>query len=228
MSDIFREVDEDIRQEQIITFVKRYGKYVLAAVVAAVIVFVATRYFESQKQAEREAAGDRFQAALALLVDDKLAEAVSDFAIVEEEAGGDDSYGLLARFRRAEALYESKDVQAAKEVYDAIVADSGVDDIYRDLARLYAANAIVDIASNEDLLERLEPLTEDGNAWRFSALELAALIHYRKGDMDSAGEMFQHVVDGAPESMPVSPRAKRMLDIIGPAPDAGQDAEGTE
>ena len=228
MSDIFREVDEDIRQEQIITFVKRYGKYVVAGVLAAVIVFLTVRYLDSQKQAEREAAGDRFQQALALLVDDKLAEAVSDFAIVEEEAGGDDSYGLLARFRRAEALYNSKEVQAAKEVYDAIVADSGVDDVYRDLARLYAANAIVDVGSNEELLELLEPLTEDGNAWRLSALELAGLIHYRKGDIEQAREIFQQVVDGAPEGSNFSPRAQRMLDIIGPASDSGQDSEGTE
>ena len=38
MSDIFREVDEDVRKDQSLAFWKKYGPYVIAAAVAIMTV----------------------------------------------------------------------------------------------------------------------------------------------------------------------------------------------
>ena len=220
MSDIFREVDEEMRQQQIIGFVKRYGKYVIAAVLAAIIVFLAMRYLEGQREQEREAAGDRFETALNLLVDEQLAAAVADFAVVAEETGGNDSYGLLARFRQAEALYQSQDAQAAVQVYDAIADDSSVDRVYRDLAGLFAAMAALSVASSDEVLERLEPLQARNNPWHLSAMETAALIYYQQGNRDRARALYEQIEQTAPPASAFPARAQQMLAILGPARDS--------
>ena len=226
MSDIFREVDEEMRQQQIIGFVKRYGKYVVAAVVAAIIVFLTVRYLEGQREKESEAAGERFEAAQNLLVSEQLSEAAADFAVLAEETGGSDSFGLLARFRQAEALYRAQDVTAAIAVYDAITDDSSVDRVYRDLARLYAAMAAIGLEDNDAILSRLAPLREEGNPWYLSAQENAALIYYQQGDNDQARALYEEIELLAPANSAFGMRAGQMLAILGPSLD-GTASDGT-
>lgn len=227
MSDIFREVDEEVRQQQIIDFVKRYGKYVVAAVVAAIIVFVVVRYLDSQQAKEHEAAGERFEAARTLLVSDQLSEAAADFAVVAEETGGADSYGLLARFGQGEALYEAGDMEAAVTLYDSIAADGSVGRTYRDLAALFAATASLGVASNEDVLARLAPLQDDDVVWRLSAMETAALLHYQNNERDEARALYEQIELAAPEGSAFAPRARQMLAILGPV-DAGTTGENMD
>ena len=72
MSDIFREVDEEVRQEQVITFLKRYGKYLAAVIVLAIALVAGYRYLETRQHREHAAQGDAYDAAVALV--DLLAE----------------------------------------------------------------------------------------------------------------------------------------------------------
>ena len=58
MSDIFREVDEEVRQEQVITFLKRYGKYLAAVIVLAIALVAGYRYLETRQHREHAAQGD--------------------------------------------------------------------------------------------------------------------------------------------------------------------------
>ncbi len=213
MSDIFREVDEEIRQQQIIDFVKRYGKYVAAAAVLAIIVFAAVRYFDQQDRLEREATGERFAAAMSLMVDEKVADAIAEFAVIAEE-NGDDGYGLLARFRQAEALYETEEVQAAIGVYDAIADDGSVDSVWRNLAGVYAAMLTLEAASDADISDRLDELSGN-HAWRLSVLELEGLNQFRQGDREGAQQSFRQLFEEAPDGTGFKARSAQMLSILG-------------
>lgn len=169
MSDLFREVDEEVRQEQIIQFVKRYGVHLIVAVVAAILLLAGYNYWQGQQDAEREALSERFEAAVSLLSGGKPVEAAGEFEALAADAGKS-GYGLLAGLRRADALAQAGDVEGAVATYDAIAESSGVDRFFRDLATLFAANLLIDTADVGEIQGRLEALTGEDNPLRYSAL----------------------------------------------------------
>ncbi|MBI1179613.1 MAG: tetratricopeptide repeat protein [Alphaproteobacteria bacterium] len=214
MSDIFREVDEEVRQEQITTFLKRYGKY-LAVVITLVIIGVAGyRYLEDQKQRQHAGMGDSFVAATDLASKGDTDQARAKFAALAKE-DPDESYGLLSRFRIAELLAESKDRKGARTAYDEIAADSGVADVYRDLAALYSASLGLEEGGGADLAKRLDKMDDADNPWHLSVMELKGLNQYKMGQRDAAKTTFRTLFDAAPEQSGFKGRSAEMLAVLG-------------
>lgn len=235
MSDLFREVDEEVRQEQIIQFVKRYGVHLIVAVVAAILLLAGYNYWQDQKNAEREALSERFGVAVSLLSDGKTVEAADSFEALAADAGAS-GYGLLAALSQADALAQSGDIEGAVAAYDAVAESSGTDRFFRDLATLFAANLLIDAADVSEMQGRLEALTGEDNPLRYSALELIGTSHYRAGQYGEAEALFVQIGDEANETSGVRLRAVQMLVIIrqntpsaaGPAENpegSGEDAE---
>ncbi|HJZ21907.1 MAG TPA: tetratricopeptide repeat protein, partial [Bradyrhizobium sp.] len=159
MSELFDEVDEDVRRDQLKKLWDQYSIYIIAAallIIAAVGGWRGYQYLEAQKAAE---AGTTFDKAVELSEQNKHAEAEAAFESLAASAPS--GYRMLARLRAA-AEAASRDPQAAVKMYDEIAADGGVDAIDRDLARIRAAGLLVDSATYPAMLERLEPATAAG------------------------------------------------------------------
>ena len=82
-------------------------------------------------------------------------------------------------------------------------------------ARLAQAGLTRDDPRLSALSERLEPLTEEDNPWRFSARELDAFIAVKSGDTDRAREIFTQLGDDQLAPQALRGRATEMLSIIG-------------
>src|SRR5436190_24046265 len=102
VSDIFQEVDEEVRREQLKKLWDRYGNYVVAAlilVVAAVAAWRGYTWWEAKKAAE---AGAAFEAASTLAEAGKRNEAEAAFGKIASD--GTSGYRHLARMREAAEL----------------------------------------------------------------------------------------------------------------------------
>ncbi len=172
MSDIFNEVDEELRREQLKRLWERYGLFIIAAAVlfvAAVGGWRGYQWWEAKKAAE---AGAAFEAAVVLSEQGKQQEAEAAFAKIAVD--GTSNYRVLAKLREAAALAQ-RDPKAAVTMYDGLAADRSLDQIQRDLAALRSAYVLVDTASYDELKTRIEPLTGADRAFRHSARALLAL-----------------------------------------------------
>ncbi len=121
MSEIFSEIDDDLRREKLKQLWDRYSIVLIAAailIVAAVGGWRGYMYLEAKKAAE---AGSAFEAAILLSEQGKRAEAEAAFAKIA--ADGSKGYRGLARLRAA-AEAATRDPQAAGKLYDAIATDS--------------------------------------------------------------------------------------------------------
>jgi hypothetical protein len=191
VSDIFREVDEEVRRERLEQLWKRYGNYIMAAalvVLACVGGWRGYLYWEERKAAE---AGAAYEAASALADAGKHSEAEAAFAKLASE--GTAGYRSLARFREAAQLGLS-DPKAAVAAYDALARDASLGQSMQDLAAVRAALLLVDTASYQDLRTRLEPLTAADRPFRHSARELLAFGAWRAGDSAAARQWIEAVV----------------------------------
>jgi hypothetical protein len=183
VSDIFTEVDEEVRREQLKKLWDKYGNYAIALIVLIVLGVGGYRgwdWYQTKKAAE---AGAVYDNASDLADQGKLAEAETAFAKVVAE--GTPGYRALARLRAAAAMAE-RDRAAAVAAYDAIASDSSVDRTLQELAGVRAGLLLVDSASPGDLTKRLEPLAQAGGAFRHTARELLALSALRANDTATA------------------------------------------
>lgn len=183
MSDIFREVDEEVRREQLNKLWERYGAYFIAGCVLLVVAvggWRAYQWWEAKMAAE---AGTAFFAAAQLADEGKHKEAEEAFAKLA--AGSPTSYRMLGKFREAAELAR-RDPKAAVAAYDQLAADSGMSLVLRDLAALRGSMVLVDSAPYDEIKRRLEPLTAPDRTFRHSARATIALAAWRS---NNAAEM---------------------------------------
>jgi len=215
VGDIFREIDEELRQERFDKLWRKYGKHVIALAVAVVIAVAAVSGWRQYQTSRRLDDGARFAAAKALLEDGKSEDARALFAALGRESGT--NYGVLARFHEAALRAGAGDVAGAAKDYEALAGDSDLDDTLRDLATILSAFVAVNGASGdvEAISARLGPMAEEGKPWRHSALEVLGLIAHKSGDTGKAKEYYQRIADDADAPRNIRTRAAQMLAIIG-------------
>lgn len=183
MSELFDEVDEEVRREQLKKLWDRYSIYIIALailIVAAVGGWRGYQYVEAKKAAE---AGEAFNRAVDLSEQGKHEEA--EKAFTELVAKAPYGYRLLSRFRIA-AEAANRDPKAAAKMFDELAADSSIGAEQQELARIRAAGLLVDSASYADMKQRLERDTVPTATFRHVARELLALSAFRSNDNSAA------------------------------------------
>jgi hypothetical protein len=206
MSDIIREVDEELRRERFMKLWERYGIYVVGAAVLVVLIVGGWRAWEWYSAREAARSGAQFEAAMKLANDGKRPEAEAAFLALGKE--GTRGYQTLARFRAA-AETAKTDKTAGVAAYDALAADNSLDAALRDIARLQSGLLLVDTASVPEMTERMKPLMDASSPFRHSARELVALAHYRTGDRAAAGKIFAEII--ADPEVPPSMRTRAQI-----------------
>ena len=180
MADIFHEVDEEVRRDQLKKLWDRYSIYVIALAVLIVGGIGAWRGYEYWVAQKAAAAGAAFEAAADLSQQGKHAEAEAAFAKVAAEAPA--GYRVLARLRAAAELSADKRAEAVK-AYDDIANDSSLDSNWRDLASVRAGLLLADSAPLAEMQRRLDALAEPGRSYRHTARQLLALSAWRNKDI---------------------------------------------
>jgi hypothetical protein len=216
VTDIFREVEEEVRRERLEKLWKQYGDYVIAA--ASIIVIAAAgyqlwRYHEAQARAK---ASSDYMAAQQLLDSGQTQAAAKAFAQIGQDAPG--GYARIAELQQADALLASGDRTNALTVYQRIAA--GDDEMLSAIARVRIGWATVETAPKGELESELAPLTAANSPWRSMAREILAYSDYRNGLTKAALGEFKSLAGDANGSPGVRQRAKAMVTMI----TAGGDA----
>lgn len=213
MSNIFHEVDAELRHERWLKLWRTYGKYVAGAVVALVLGVAAQVGWREYQTSQRLSESARFSNASEFLASGQAALAAQQFAVLADDAGA--GYAALARLREAEALAESGDTAGAVAALDRLAADDGAGEALRELASLLALYQLIDDADPVVIEQRLAPLMRDESPWRSSARELDGLLAIRLGETARAREIFTALAEDAAAPTAVRGRAAELLAVLG-------------
>lgn len=214
--DVFlREVDDALRQDQLLGFAKRYGRPIGVAVTAGLLGLAGYLYWgHSTNQAAGER-GERYMLALDRLGADAAANnaALADLAPLTREgsAGSKAATAMMS----AAIMQEQGQRDAAAKGFAAVAADSSVPQPYRDLAVLREVMARFDVMAPQQVIDRLKPLAVPGNPWFGSAGEMLGLAYLKQGKPQLAGPLFAAIAKdkGAPDT--VRSRARQMAGQLG-------------
>ncbi|MFH1558805.1 MAG: tetratricopeptide repeat protein [Pseudomonadota bacterium] len=192
MTDIFHEIEEDLRRDRLRRVWDRFGIYfiiLVVAIIAAAGAYSAYRYYSLQKA---QAAGARFEAASTLAEDGKAAEAQAAFEALAKD--GPSGYRTLARFRAAGEI-GAKDKPAGVAAFMALANDGTLPPVLRDLASVRASLLQVDTAPLAEIKAQLQPLADGTGGLRHSARELLALAQFKAGNLADANKTAQQAID---------------------------------
>jgi hypothetical protein len=181
---LIRQVDEELRREQLLKLWEKYGLYAIAAAALIVVGVAGFKWWQARTTAAIEAAGTRYEAAANLARSTKAGEAQSAFRAIAAE--GPAGYALLARLRLAGDAAKAGGRDEAVAAYDALAKDTSIDAILSGFARLQAAALRLGDADWTEMQNRLNDLMGEENAWRYSARELLGLAAYRADKLDEA------------------------------------------
>jgi hypothetical protein len=211
VTDIFQEVNEEVRREQLKKLWQRYGNYIAAACIVVVVAVGGWRGYEWWQGKKAAESGAAFEQAVALADSGKREEAEAAFARLAID--GTAGYRVLARLREAAQIART-DPKAAIKAYEEIAAEGGADQVMRDFAALRAGYLLVDTSSYADLKAALEPLTGANRAFRHSARELLALSAWKAGDTGAARQWADTIL-ADPQSPPgTRNRAEVLSELI--------------
>ncbi len=213
MSELFDEVDEEVRREQLKKLWDKYSLYIIAVailIVAAVGGWRGYQYLEAKRAAE---AGDAFNKAVDLSEQNKHGEAETAFSdLVAKSPYG---YRLLSRFRLA-AEVEKRDPKAAVQMFDALAADRSIGAEQQELARIRAGGILVDTASYADMKQRLEADAAPNATFHHVARELLALSAVRANDSSAARQWLDMISADADTPPSVRSRAEALQALLPP------------
>ena len=214
MSDIFREIDEELRRDNWQQLWARYGRYVLALAVLTVVVTAGAMAWREYQTRQREAEGVRYAVALDLARQGKNTDAAEAFSALAQRASA--GRAALARLEEAAAKVKAGDVDGAIAVYDRIAADGAADPVFRDIATLFSARYSLDKGDTAGVIARLQALTNAASPWHGLALEMTAAAELKAGDVAKARADFDTLAKDNSVSQGVRQRATEMLATIAP------------
>ena len=204
-SDFIREVDEELRDEQLRNMWDRFGPFVIGFALLIVLGTAANKGYDYWKESQAQQSGDAFIAAITSSDNNRPAEAITALEALKGEGAG--GYPLLAEMRIAAEKAASGDVDAAIIAYEAVASNASYDAVIQDLARVRANILLLDQGRVDEVILQMSGMMDD-NGFRHSARELVLLAHIEKKEFDKAGPIAERIIQDAETPTQMRQRAE--------------------
>ena len=213
MTDIIRDIDEEMRRDAFLSRVRRYA-WVFFLVVVVVLFIVAAGYFLQNRQASmRSAQAGELSSALTLAETDAEAARAQLEALVAGSSGGN---AIVAGFELAEIEARAGNTEAAAAALEALAEARG-GDAYAKTASLFSAYTELDSAEPASLLARLDPLIAEDASFTALAMELKAQVLIRTGDQTGALALLDQLLARDGLTRDVTGRVQALRDSLSAA-----------
>ncbi len=208
---IFREVDEEVRQDEYKKLWDRHGKLISAAIIALVAGVGGWQAYTYYDQQQASTASTVYLDALKKASDGKVDDAIGALKAVNHKG-----IAQIAALKEADMLAEKGETDKAVAAYDAFAANSGNDKTLIDAARIKAGYLLVDTTAPDALIPRLGQFDKDGEVWRHQAREIFGLSAWRVKNYTMAERYMKALVDDPETPQGIRQRAQMMVQLIAP------------
>ena len=208
-----REVDENLRRDQLRDMAKAWGKWVVAALVLFLVAVGGYLYWQNRQQEQAQAESETMSAALDKAESGNVKGAVADLTPIGESSS--DVNAASSRLARAALALRQNDRKTAIDIYREMAADDGLPQPYRDLATLRGTMTEYDMLKPDETIARLSPLAEPGKPFFGSAGELVAMAMLAKGDRAGAGRLFAKIAADPQVPQTIRARAVQIAGSLG-------------
>ena len=222
---IFREIDEEVRRDQLLALWKRYGRFFVGLLVLLVAAAASYQLWSNYRESQFEQQSAIYEEAVEAAAEAPPGERAASFARLAGELTG--GYALLAKLRQAHALMESNDFEAAATLYEE-VAEAADDARLADYARYLAAMAMLEFQGPDAAIAQLGPIAQSDSPIYYSALELLGVAYLEAGDTEAARSQFAAITEDPAAPQALKSRAEDILTLLpSPSPAAASNTAAT-
>jgi hypothetical protein len=208
---LFREVDEEVRQDEYKKIWDRYGWLLSGLALALVLGVSAFKGWQYYQLTQTETASAVYVDAVTKANAGKPDDALAAIAAIQHPG-----FAQLGKMREAAVWGEKGDMAKAVAAYDAMIADVKADPELADLARIRAGYLLADTAKPDELLGRLGKFDKDGAPWRNEAREIFGLSAWKTKDFAMADRYFNAIFNDNDAGPAIRQRAQVMIQLIAP------------
>ena len=183
-----REVDENLRRDRARDFAKKYGTWLIGALVLFLAASGAWIYWQQRQAKQSEAQVEQLAQIYGSIASGNVRQAPPKLDALAADSEG--AVRASALFTRAAIAIEQRDTNLALAKYREVAADEDMPRPYRDLALIRQTALEFDKMKSDEVIARLAPLAKPGTPWFGSAGELTAAALLKQGKRDEAGRLF--------------------------------------
>ena len=182
------EVDEELQNERLLQFWKKYSWLVYGGVAAILLITIGAEWYRNYRTQIRLKESDLFENATLLAVDGKNTEAITAFEKLAQS--GKTGYKVLALINLADLqLAENKKAEGLETLKKVLEITPKKDPIHLVASLTYVGYQLGD-GNPDELLKVLEPALND-KSFQGLATELAVQLLNKKGDKVEAQKLIQ-------------------------------------
>ncbi len=207
MADIFDEVSEELKQDQLIQFWKKYSKYFISIALVLTISILGYFFYNQWKQKTLENSSSQYFSGIKKLENKEFVSSLEDFSkgVNENNIG----YKILSLFGLAEANFKLGKINEMILNYETIYTNQDIDIYYRDLARLLTVMKN-NTKTFEEQINILQPILNSPSKLQLLASELKILLMIKFNKIDDAKESIDQLLSRSE----ISSEQKNRLDLI--------------
>jgi hypothetical protein len=183
MADIFDEVSEELKQDQLKQIWNKYSKYIISVAFILFISVLGYFFYDKWKLEKIEVSSSQFFSGIEKLEKKEFLSSIEIFSKNVDQAH--QGYKTLSLFGIAEANFKIGKVDEMILNYKSIYENQNIDVYYRDLARLLSVMKD-NVSSYETQKKILDPILNSPSKLQLLAAELEIMLLIRFNKIDEA------------------------------------------
>ncbi len=209
MSDILRQVDEDLRKEKLSNLWSRYGLYLVSAVIIIILAVVGYQLKNySDKKYNEELVEEYLNAANAQNIHDKL-------SLYENLLGSKNEYlSGMAELRIASLELEKGNLEQSLFILEKIINNKDYEPIIRDLATYLLLISNINELGKDEFMNHLDEEKVQESNFRFLFKELISIKNLLLGNKEESKKGFKELIEIFDTPTEIKIRANKFIEII--------------
>ncbi|MBQ8465080.1 MAG: tetratricopeptide repeat protein [Alphaproteobacteria bacterium] len=205
----FKEVSEDVHNDNLKAFWKKYGVQVVAFTALCLTIAVSFETIKHWRDLQNQRWSNAFAYAQVLQTQGKQEDSLK--ALQDIADNGNAIYADLAAMKKINILFEQGNKDAALTALSDFIKNAHNDKL-KNAALIKLASYKIDTAGADEITALLKPL--DGSVWEAEAKELIALTLLRENNVSDALAIYQGIIALPNINDILRARAQNMISVL--------------
>lgn len=213
MSDVFQEVDEELREEKYKSIWRKFRYYVIGGLILFILGIAANAFWKDYNLKEINDRSEKFFTAIEMAQEDKVNAITLLEKFANQEERNSEYNALIARFTEAAIRRSEKDFNGALLIYQSL-EDNNISNFYEDYAKLSSVEMLIALNNKKDAKLILDDLISNTSDLKYIAMEYMGYLEIDEGNFSKARTIFTNIADDALSSVNMKNRSREVLSIL--------------
>ena len=213
MSDVFQEVDEELREEKYKSIWRKFRCYLIGGLILFILGIAVNAFWKDYNLKEINDRSEKFFTAIEMAQEDKVNAITLLEKFANQEERNSEYNALIARFTEAAIRRSEKDFNGALLIYQSL-EDNNISNFYEDYAKLSSVEMLIALNNKKDAKLILDDLISNTSDLKYIAMEYLGYLEIDEGNYSKARTIFTNIADDALSSVNMKNRSREVLSIL--------------